>query len=68
MKIKDERLLTDLDFILSDKYNNSLQEMLSERPDGSSISAISKVLGTNSKDLKKELDRIINKIRQVLNE
>jgi len=68
MKKRDDRLYEDEDYINSEKYEHSLSKALLVRPEGLSNSAISKVLCISAKELKKELTRILNKIRQILNE
>ena len=68
MKEKDSRLYEDADYINSEKYEYSIKKALEDKPEGLSNSAIGKALCISTKELKKEISKILNKIRQVLNE
>jgi hypothetical protein len=63
-----KKIIKDKDFIVSTKYNNSLQELLKENPDGVSDKVICRVLHISQKRLECLYDRAIASIRKIISD
>lgn len=58
------KILEDADFINLPKYNNSLQQLLDENPNGVSDSTICKALGLSQSELEERLKSAIMKLQE----
>ncbi len=67
-KNRDIRIDSDPDFIVSPKYNNSLQELLDANPDGVPDSIIAKVLRMSQEEIDKTYKSAIMKLKGVLDD
>lgn len=65
-KIRDPRLDSDPDFIISSKHGNSLKKLINENPDGISDTAICKALDISKDELQKIYDSAMIKLRQAM--
>ena len=64
--IRDQRIDTDADFIVSKKYNNSLSTLLQDYPDGVPDRVICKVLQLSLEDFKKHYKCDIITLKETL--
>ena len=62
--MKDERLLTDPDFILAPKFENSLVKMLDRYPTGVSDAVAAKALGISEQELSAIRQTALSKLRE----
>jgi hypothetical protein len=62
--MKDERVLTDPDFIVSPKFGNSLNSFLDRYPDGVSPLAAARVLGMDENEVVAIRDLALSKMRE----
>jgi len=65
-KKRDLRLETDRDFIVSERYNNNLSELISNYPDGVPDKVICRTLQITQKELETYYDCAIINLKKVM--